>query len=150
VRYFCLSAGLIIAALFALTVTLFTAMLVLDERRRSARKYDCLVCLGGGSTGSSGTGGDAKGSAAEDAPTDRGNDSAKAPATETPADISPGSAARGAGMRTHARAAFVAYGDCITQPAVALFVIACFVAAVPVAFLVAVPSLQIGVEFEDK
>jgi len=44
VRWFCAAAGVILFILFILTVTLFTAMLTLDERRMDSKRYDCLCC----------------------------------------------------------------------------------------------------------
>ena len=45
VRWFCITAGLVIISLFGLSTTFFAALLCLDERRRLAGKYDCLVCV---------------------------------------------------------------------------------------------------------
>lgn len=116
VRWFCAAAGLIVFVLFLLSATFFAALLHLDARRRQARRYDCLVCFGGG-------------------------DAAK-PAVPAPAAPGP--------SRARAHKAFAAYGRCITHPLAALLVVGAFCALIPVGFLVAVPNLEIGVEFEDN
>lgn len=59
VRWFCITAGLVIISLFGLSTTFFAALLCLDERRRLAGKYDCLVCV----TSSQGKAGGAEDSA---------------------------------------------------------------------------------------
>ena len=45
VRYFCISAGVIIFFLFVLTATFFLALLTLDEHRRARRALDCACCF---------------------------------------------------------------------------------------------------------
>jgi hypothetical protein len=45
VTAFCKAAGIAIVATFALQVTLFSALLVLDERRAVAGKMDCCPCM---------------------------------------------------------------------------------------------------------
>ena len=45
VTAFCKAAGIAIVATFALQVTLFSALLVLDERRAAAGKMDCCPCM---------------------------------------------------------------------------------------------------------
>jgi len=45
IEYFCVTAGLVIISLFALTVTLFASLLVFDERRRLNKRYDCAFCI---------------------------------------------------------------------------------------------------------
>ncbi|KAG8462257.1 hypothetical protein KFE25_012077 [Diacronema lutheri] len=145
VRWFCMAAGIIVFVLFALTVTLFAALLHLDDRRRAARRYDCLACAGGGD----GEDGAREGRAAHT------TSNALAAA---PADAAPPSPARGGDgcartpgrMHARARMALRAYGRCITRPIVGLVVVACFCAVIPLGFVVAVPALKIGVDFEDN
>eukprot|EP00442_Polarella_glacialis_P016829 CAMPEP_0115075622 /NCGR_PEP_ID=MMETSP0227-20121206/15973_1 /TAXON_ID=89957 /ORGANISM="Polarella glacialis, Strain CCMP 1383" /LENGTH=892 /DNA_ID=CAMNT_0002462671 /DNA_START=131 /DNA_END=2810 /DNA_ORIENTATION=- len=45
IAWFCLTAGWVVSALLVLTLTLYAPLLLLDERRRAAGKYDCLVCV---------------------------------------------------------------------------------------------------------
>jgi len=44
-RWFCISGGFILFSLFLLTVTFFTAILTIDEKRREQKRLDCVCCI---------------------------------------------------------------------------------------------------------
>jgi len=47
ISWFCIAAAWVVLMLLLFTILIYSPLLVLDERRRAAGRYDCCVCVGG-------------------------------------------------------------------------------------------------------
>jgi len=45
IAWFCATAGWVVLCLFLVTISMYAPLLVLDERRRGASRYDCVCCF---------------------------------------------------------------------------------------------------------
>jgi len=136
-RWFCVTGGITIFALFMLTVTFFTALLTFDENRRDKQRYDCLCCFSYNET-------------VNTEKLESENETDLATKSQTKSDIKDEEREIIIETRpSNLDRILEIWLDFSTRKAVAGFIVLSFISFIPIGFGFAINNLDLGAELED-
>lgn len=142
VKWFCSAAGIILFILFLLTVTLFTALLTLDERRLEMGRYDCLCCKSYAQSSSPSSSSYDLSTSKEGTTMDQGQIIDNPPIVQEKKDDPSGR------MATLVQTLNAHYLKLISNKAFASIIVVGFTSLIPIGFAFAAPNLPVEVKFE--